>query len=153
MVLWCCGAVVQLIRISRELSPSSLTCLSTWRWYHRYRGVFGSHVAAIFRRLQRLCAHYGSRPQYIGCSATIANGEEHFSQLVPSSGACKDPVSDKEVPSGGVIVRSAAAALEGAARERQPGESVSSWGHRTQRPLVLSADGSPSVGRYQTPAL
>ena len=40
---------------------------------HTYRGVFGSHVANVLRRLQRICAFYGSRPQFICTSATIAN--------------------------------------------------------------------------------
>ena len=40
---------------------------------HQYRGIFGSNVAMVMRRLARVCAHYGSRPQFIGSSATIAN--------------------------------------------------------------------------------
>lgn len=48
---------------------------------HAYRGVFGSHVALVLRRLNRLCEHYGSRPQYIACSATIANPGEHAARL------------------------------------------------------------------------
>ena len=40
---------------------------------HTYRGVFGSHVANIMRRLRRVCAHYGVEPQFIASSATIAN--------------------------------------------------------------------------------
>ncbi|HML47137.1 MAG TPA: DEAD/DEAH box helicase, partial [Clostridia bacterium] len=40
---------------------------------HAYRGVFGSNLANVIRRLKRLCAFYGSRPQFICCSATIAN--------------------------------------------------------------------------------
>ena len=40
---------------------------------HAYRGVFGSHLANILRRLQRICRHYGSDPTFICCSATIAN--------------------------------------------------------------------------------
>jgi DEAD/DEAH box helicase domain-containing protein len=43
---------------------------------HIYRGVFGSHVAQVFRRLRRICDYYGSNPQFIACSATIANPEE-----------------------------------------------------------------------------
>lgn len=43
---------------------------------HSYRGVFGSHLANLFRRLRRLCAHYGSSPSFICCSATIANPKE-----------------------------------------------------------------------------
>ena len=49
---------------------------------HTYRGVFGSHVAGVIRRLRRLCSHYGSNPQYISCSATIANPGEHIERLV-----------------------------------------------------------------------
>jgi DEAD/DEAH box helicase domain-containing protein len=40
---------------------------------HTYRGVFGSHLANIIRRLQRVCRHYGSDPVFICSSATIAN--------------------------------------------------------------------------------
>ena len=40
---------------------------------HSYRGVFGSHVSQIFRRLRRICDHYGSAPVFIAASATIAN--------------------------------------------------------------------------------
>lgn len=43
---------------------------------HTYKGIFGSHMAQLFRRLDRICAHYGSNPQYIACSATIANPVE-----------------------------------------------------------------------------
>lgn len=43
---------------------------------HTYRGVFGSHVAWVLRRLKRICAYYGSRPQFILSSATVANPEE-----------------------------------------------------------------------------
>jgi DEAD/DEAH box helicase domain-containing protein len=42
---------------------------------HSYRGVFGSNVAHIFRRLRRICDHYGSKPLFIAASATIANPE------------------------------------------------------------------------------
>jgi len=48
---------------------------------HVYRGVFGSHVANVLRRLQRLCAFYGSHPQIILASATIANPQELASRL------------------------------------------------------------------------
>ncbi len=43
---------------------------------HSLRGVYGSHVANIFRRLRRLCEFYGSRPQFICSSATIGNPRE-----------------------------------------------------------------------------
>ncbi|MCH8327322.1 MAG: DEAD/DEAH box helicase, partial [Candidatus Marinimicrobia bacterium] len=48
---------------------------------HVYRGVFGSHVANVLRRLRRLCAHYGSDPTFILCSATIANAGELAERL------------------------------------------------------------------------
>ncbi len=43
---------------------------------HYYRGVYGSHLANIMRRLRRLCEFYGSKPQFIASSATIANPKE-----------------------------------------------------------------------------
>jgi DEAD/DEAH box helicase domain-containing protein len=49
---------------------------------HIYRGVFGSHVANVLRRLRRLCSFYGSAPQFICCSATIANPQEHAQNIV-----------------------------------------------------------------------
>jgi len=48
---------------------------------HAYRGVFGSHLANVLRRLQRVCRHYGSDPQFICSSATIANPDELASRL------------------------------------------------------------------------
>lgn len=49
---------------------------------HAYRGVFGSHVANVIRRLHRICEFYGSNPQFICCSATIANPKEHAERLL-----------------------------------------------------------------------
>jgi len=43
---------------------------------HTYRGVFGGHVANVLRRLLRICAHYGSHPIIVCCSATIGNPAE-----------------------------------------------------------------------------
>ncbi len=40
---------------------------------HVYNGIFGSNMALMLRRLGRVCEHYGSRPQIVSCSATIAN--------------------------------------------------------------------------------
>ncbi|HZP56763.1 MAG TPA: DEAD/DEAH box helicase [Dehalococcoidia bacterium] len=49
---------------------------------HQYRGVFGSHVANVIRRLHRVCRFYGSDPLFICCSATIANPAELAERLV-----------------------------------------------------------------------
>ena len=48
---------------------------------HAYRGVFGSHLANVMRRLKRICRHYGATPQFICCSATIANPREHAERI------------------------------------------------------------------------
>ncbi|WP_445475606.1 DEAD/DEAH box helicase [Methanococcoides methylutens] len=49
---------------------------------HSYSGVMGSNMANLLRRLNRICDHYGSNPQYICCTATIGNPEEHTSALI-----------------------------------------------------------------------
>jgi DEAD/DEAH box helicase domain-containing protein len=49
---------------------------------HTYRGVFGSHVTNVLRRLDRICRFYGSKPQFICCSATIANPKELAERLL-----------------------------------------------------------------------
>ncbi|MDR1279079.1 MAG: DEAD/DEAH box helicase, partial [Treponema sp.] len=49
---------------------------------HAYRGVLGSHVANVIRRLKRTAAFYGSRPRFILCSATIANPKELAEALI-----------------------------------------------------------------------
>ena len=75
---------------------------------HVYRGVFGSHVANVLRRLKRLCAHYGSQPQFICCSATIANAKEHAERLC---GVPFQPITEDGSPHGGkdfVFLESAA---------------------------------------------
>ena len=49
---------------------------------HAYRGVFGSHVANLLRRLKRICAFYGGAPQFILTSATIGNPAELAERLI-----------------------------------------------------------------------
>jgi DEAD/DEAH box helicase domain-containing protein len=49
---------------------------------HVYRGIFGSNVANLFRRLKRLCAFYGSDPRFILTSATIANPRELAERII-----------------------------------------------------------------------
>ncbi len=49
---------------------------------HIYRGVFGSNVALLMRRLRRIAQYYGAQPQFILSSATIANPQEHSENLV-----------------------------------------------------------------------
>ncbi|MFZ2362522.1 MAG: DEAD/DEAH box helicase [Anaerolineae bacterium] len=49
---------------------------------HTYRGVFGSHVANVLRRLQRICRFYGSDPRFLCASATLANPQELAQRLI-----------------------------------------------------------------------
>lgn len=49
---------------------------------HIYRGVFGSHVANVLRRLRRITDFYGSKPKYIITSATISNPQQHAEHLI-----------------------------------------------------------------------
>lgn len=49
---------------------------------HQYRGVFGSHVANVIRRLHRVCRFYGSNPVFICCSATIGNPKDLAESLI-----------------------------------------------------------------------
>ncbi len=49
---------------------------------HTYRGVFGSHVANVLRRLQRICRFYGSQPRFLCTSATLANPQELAERLI-----------------------------------------------------------------------
>ena len=48
---------------------------------HMYHGAFGVHVAMVLRRLRRLAAHYGAHPQFLCCSATMAEPASHMAQL------------------------------------------------------------------------
>ena len=64
---------------------------------HTYRGVFGSHLANVLRRLRRVAQFYGSSPQFICCSATIANPGELASQLIEGE---VDVVDENGAPAG-----------------------------------------------------
>jgi DEAD/DEAH box helicase domain-containing protein len=57
---------------------------------HYYRGVYGSHVANLLRRLQRICEFYGTKPQFICSSATIANPRELAESLTGAPFAMVD---------------------------------------------------------------
>jgi DEAD/DEAH box helicase domain-containing protein len=50
--------------------------------YHTYRGVFGSHVANVIRRLKRISRFYDSSPLFMGTSATISNAQDHAENLI-----------------------------------------------------------------------
>lgn len=64
---------------------------------HHYRGVFGSHLANVIRRLKRVCKFYGSDPIFICCSATIANPGELTQKIIGKPATCID---SNAAPSG-----------------------------------------------------
>jgi DEAD/DEAH box helicase domain-containing protein len=95
----------------RERQPTVLLCTPDmlhsgllpharrlWTWFferletvvvdevHEYRGVFGSHVSLVFRRLARLCAAFGAAPEFVCCSATIGNPVEHAATVTGRHG-------------------------------------------------------------------
>lgn len=64
---------------------------------HTYKGVFGTHVAHVLRRLKRICAYYGSNPVFICTSATIANPQQLAENLTNSS---MELIADNGAPAG-----------------------------------------------------
>lgn len=64
---------------------------------HTYRGLFGSHVTNVMRRLRRICAHYGANPVFVCASATIANPRELAERIVE---APVELIDDNGAPSG-----------------------------------------------------
>ena len=64
---------------------------------HGYRGVFGSHVAQVLRRLRRICAHHGAAPTFVLASATVSDAATSASRLV---GAPVEEVTADSSPSG-----------------------------------------------------
>ncbi|NQT53314.1 DUF1998 domain-containing protein, partial [bacterium] len=64
---------------------------------HAYRGVFGSHLANVLRRLRRICRHFESQPQFVCSSATIANPQEHAQRV---TGQPMELVTDDGSPRG-----------------------------------------------------
>ncbi|MEA3291590.1 MAG: DEAD/DEAH box helicase, partial [Pseudomonadota bacterium] len=64
---------------------------------HSYRGVFGSHVANVLRRLRRVCRFYGADPRFIFCSATIANPVELANRLIEDE---VQAITDSGAPQG-----------------------------------------------------
>src|SRR5450759_3811196 len=64
---------------------------------HMYRGVFGSHMANVIRRLMRVCQFYQTRPVFIFCSATIANPAELASSLL---GKAVTAITESGAPPG-----------------------------------------------------
>ncbi len=112
---------------------------------HQYRGVFGSHVANLIRRLRRLCKHYGSRPTFICSSASIGNARELAERLIGDDVTLIDqsgaPVAQKHVVFLNPRLSAPPAAVQ----------STMSRGQRPAAPVVKGPIQSP-VGTLNRPA-
>ena len=109
----------------RERQPTVLCCTPDmlhygllpharrlWDWFfqrletvvvdevHEYRGVFGSHVSLVFRRLARMCAEFGADPEFVCCSATIGNPTSHAATVTGSAAENFHLVDTDESASG-----------------------------------------------------
>jgi len=83
-----------------------------WRWFferletvvidevHEYRGVFGSHVSLVLRRLTRVADRFGADPEWLCCSATIGNPVEHAATVTGQSEGSFALVDDDQSASG-----------------------------------------------------
>jgi DEAD/DEAH box helicase domain-containing protein len=112
---------------------------------HTYRGVFGSHVANVIRRLLRIAAHYGSRPVIVCCSATIANPAELASLL---TGRMPRLVDRNGAPSGERHVLLVEPPLaDRATGARSSAEAVA---HRWAMPFLRAGRQTVVFGRSRT---
>jgi multidrug efflux pump subunit AcrB len=99
---------------------------------HSYRGVFGSHLCNLLRRLQRIAKFYGSEPQFVCCSATIANPGELAERLIEdevevlsANGAPAAEINGDTIP--GVSSGQAIATMESLARQVLPSNMGFEW--------------------------
>lgn len=67
---------------------------------HIYRGVFGSHICGLFRRLNRICARYGANPGYVFCTATLGNPGELCVNLIGANPANVHVIDKSGAPQG-----------------------------------------------------
>jgi DEAD/DEAH box helicase domain-containing protein len=102
---------------------------------HIYRGVFGSHVANVFRRLRRLAEYYGANPQFVFTSATIANPEEHAGRL---AGRPVNSVTESGAPEGEKYVMLYNPPIRN--KELKQRQSPNAAAHRLMRPLLEQGD-------------
>jgi len=120
---------------------------------HAYRGVFGSHVANVMRRLARICRHYGSDPTFVCCSATIANPKAHAERL---TGRNMELVTHDGAPRGPKrFVMWNPPPLEGAARGRPDqwrtgGDRRSPLGEAVHLMTSLLAEGIQTIAFVRT---
>ena len=116
---------------------------------HTLRGIFGSHVAHVLRRLRRVCAHYGSSPSFCFASATIGNPAELATALC---GLPVDRGRRRRRAAGRAVLRALAAAAARRAHRararrrtwRPPSCSRASCATATRRSRSPAAGAAPS---------
>ena len=133
--------VVMTTEVLRNMIYSAAPALDNLRYVvlddmHVYRGVFGSHVGLVLRRLWRTCRVHGSAPQVICTSATIANPQEFGSRLTGRPLRLVDDDGAPRGPRGSADPRPGPAqARAGARARRRPRGSAPGPG---QRPRSVS---------------
>lgn len=135
-----------------------------WRWLfqqletvvideiHMYRGVFGSHAALIFRRLNRLCEHYGTDPDYVCCSATIGNPVDHASAVTGQPAASYTLVDRDTSSSGDCHYLFWNPPLKGDSDSGDDSDRPPESALKTQQAVTGDVGSQPSVGTEPPPA-
>ncbi|WP_291438612.1 DEAD/DEAH box helicase [Desulfovibrio sp.] len=108
---------------------------------HTYRGVFGAHMAQVFRRLNRLAGRYGAKPVYVLCTATVGNPGELGAAL---TGAAWPGTGDSGHPESPVPPGTAAAATHTGAA----GGTFSQQSAALPPPVVIDRSGAPQGPRH-----
>ena len=106
---------------------------------HVCRGVFGSHVAMVLRRLRRLIAHYGGDPRWVLATATVGNPGELATKL---TGLEFDAVVEADAPSGGKLF----ALWNPPITDEETGTRRSALSEASWMLTRLAEDGVPSIG-------
>jgi DEAD/DEAH box helicase domain-containing protein len=106
---------------------------------HVCRGVFGSHVAMVLRRLRRLIAHYGGDPRWVLATATVGNPGELATKL---TGLEFDAVVESDAPSGGKLF----ALWNPPITDEETGTRRSALSEASWMLTRLADDGVPSIG-------
>ncbi|OXS30011.1 MAG: DEAD/DEAH box helicase [Desulfovibrio sp. MES5] len=111
---------------------------------HTYRGVFGAHMAQVFRRLNRLAGRYGAKPVYVLCTATVGNPGELGAALTGTA----YPVAEENIASGGTGSGSAFSATGNIVSGTATAPVFQTVNPATPPPVVIDKSGAPQGPRH-----